>query len=182
MHGVDAVQVAPGRLTNGVEDIVPTMSCTGVHIRKEAEMAKGTVNKAILIGRLGADPELRYTPSGVAVVNFRIATDHGWKDDSGEWQDRTEWHNIVAWRDLAERCAEYLKKGQRVYIEGQIQTRSWEGQDGVRRYKTEIVARMMEMLEGRQSAPDQEAPMPEPEQMSAEEPIKEGEEEDDLPF
>ena len=145
-------------------------------------MAKGTVNKAILIGRLGADPELRYTSSGVAVVNFRIATDHGWKDDSGEWQDRAEWHNIVAWRDLAERCAEYLKKGQRVYIEGQLQTRSWEGQDGVKRYKTEIVARMMEMLEGRQHASEEEAPLPEPDETFTAGSDEEEDDDDVLPF
>ena len=145
-------------------------------------MAKGTVNKAILIGRLGADPELRYTSSGVAVVNFSIATDHGWKDDSGEWQDRTEWHNIVAWRDLAERCAEYLKKGQRVYIEGRLQTRSWEGQDGVKRYKTEIVARMMEMLEGRQSTSEEETPVPEPVQAFTAGPDEEEDDDDILPF
>lgn len=141
-------------------------------------MAKGTVNKAILIGRLGADPELRYTPSGVAVVNFNIATDQGWKDDSGEWQDRTEWHSIVAWRDLAERCAEYLKKGQRVYIEGRLQTRSWEGQDGVKRYKTEIVARTMEMLDSRSTVAQEETPAAEPQEAPAEETL----EEDDLPF
>ena len=182
MYEVDVGRVAPGRLPPDVESIVPIMSCTSVHIQKEAEMAKGTVNKAILIGRLGADPELKYTPSGVAVVNFSIATDHGWKDDSGEWQDRTEWHNIVAWRDLAERCAEYLKKGQRVYIEGQLQTRSWEGQDGVKRYKTEIVARMMEMLDGRQRPAEEEASIPEPNEVPAGGSGQEEEEEDDLPF
>ena len=141
-------------------------------------MAKGTVNKAILIGRLGADPELKYTPSGAAVVNFNIATDESWTDASGVKQERTEWHRIVAWRKLAEICGEYLKKGSRVYIEGQLQTRSWE-QDGVKRYTTEIVARNMQMLDskgtGGQPPVSQKPPSP-PE-------ATEGTEgEDDLPF
>ena len=141
-------------------------------------MSKGTVNKAILIGRLGADPELKYTPSGAAVVNFNIATDESWTDTSGVKQERTEWHRIVAWRKLAEICGEYLKKGSRVYIEGQLQTRSWEGQDGVKRYTTEIVARNMQMLDskatGGQSPTPQEAPPPSPSEKA--------EGEDDLPF
>ena len=141
-------------------------------------MAKGTVNKAILIGRLGADPELKYTPSGAAVVNFNIATDESWTDASGVKQERTEWHRIVAWRKLAEICGEYLKKGSRVYIEGQLQTRSWEGQDGVKRYTTEIVARNMQMLDtkatGGQPPTPQEPPPPSPSEKA--------EGEDDLPF
>ena len=150
-------------------------------------MAKGTVNKAILIGRLGADPELRYTPSGAAVVNFNIATDESWTDASGVKQERTEWHRIVAWRKLAEICGEYLKKGSRVYIEGQLQTRSWEGQDGVKRYTTEIVARNMQMLDTK-AAGEQPPILQEPETLSADthgvagasEGVVEGEE--DLPF
>ncbi len=141
-------------------------------------MAKGTVNKAILIGRLGADPELKYTPSGAAVVNFNIATDESWTDASGVKQERTEWHRIVAWRKLAEICGEYLKKGSRVYIEGQLQTRSWEGQDGVKRYTTEIVARNMQMLDtkatGGKAPTPQEPPPPSPSEKA--------EGEDDLPF
>ncbi|MCD6336581.1 MAG: single-stranded DNA-binding protein [Candidatus Latescibacteria bacterium] len=141
-------------------------------------MAKGTVNKVILIGRLGADPELKYTPSGAAVVNFNIATDESWTDASGVKQERTEWHRIVAWRKLAEICGEYLKKGSRVYIEGQLQTRSWEGQDGVKRYTTEIVARNMQMLDskatGGQPPTSQEPPPPSPSEKA--------EGEDDLPF
>ena len=141
-------------------------------------MAKGTVNKAILIGRLGADPELKYTPSGAAVVNFNIATDESWTDASGVKQERTEWHRIVAWRKLAEICGEYLKKGSRVYIEGQLQTRSWE-QDGVKRYTTEIVARNMQMLDskgtGGQPPASQKPPSP-PETTEG------AEGEDDLPF
>ena len=115
-------------------------------------MARGTVNKAILIGRLGADPELRHTTGGTPVANFNIATDEGWTDGSGEKQERTEWHSIVAWSRSAEMCSEYLSKGSRVYIEGRIQTRSWEGPDGVKKYKTEIVARHVEMLDTRQEA------------------------------
>ena len=138
-------------------------------------MAKGTVNKAILIGRLGADPELRYTPSGAAVVNFNIATDESWTDASGVKQERTEWHRIVAWRKLAEICGEYLKKGSRVYIEGKLQTRSWE-QDGVKRYTTEIVAREMQMLDAKAT----EAQPPTVEEPPPSSDVVEGEE--DLPF
>ena len=138
-------------------------------------MAKGTVNKAILIGRLGADPELKYTPSGAAVVNFNIATDETWTDASGVKQERTEWHRIVAWRKLAEICGEYLKKGSRVYIEGKLQTRSWE-QDGVKRYTTEIVARNMQMLDTKGA----EVQSPTVEEPPVASDVLEGEE--DLPF
>lgn len=108
------------------------------------------INKAILIGRLGSDPEVRYTPSGVAVANFNIATSEEWKDkDSGEKKERTEWHRIVAWSKLGEICGEYLSKGRQVYIEGRIQTRSWEDRDGNKRYTTEIVATDVQFLGGR---------------------------------
>ncbi len=111
------------------------------------------INKVILIGRLGSDPEVRYTPSGVAVANFSIATSEEWKDkDSGERKERTEWHRIVAWRRLGEICGEYLSKGKQVYIEGRIQTRDWEDKNGVKRYTTEIVASQMQMLGARDSA------------------------------
>jgi single-strand DNA-binding protein len=110
------------------------------------------INKAILIGRLGSDPEVRYTPSGVAVANFSIATSEEWKDkDSGEKRERTEWHRIVAWRKLGEICGEYLSKGRQVYIEGRIQTRDWEDKDGNKRYTTEIVATDVQFLGGRDS-------------------------------
>ena len=111
-------------------------------------MARG-VNKVILIGNSGADPELRYTPGGTAVSNFSIATNESWTDSSGERQERTEWHRIVVWGRLAEICNQYLRKGSKVYIEGKLQTRSWEGQDGVKRYTTEVVARDMQMLDSR---------------------------------
>ncbi len=111
-------------------------------------MARG-VNKVILIGNSGADPELRYTPGGTAVSNFSIATNESWTDSSGEKQERTEWHRIVVWGRLAEICNQYLRKGSKVYIEGKLQTRSWEGQDGLKRYTTEVVARDMQMLDTR---------------------------------
>ena len=105
------------------------------------------INKAIIIGRLGRDPEVRYTPSGVAVANFSVATSEDWKDkDSGEKKERTEWHRIVAFGKLGEICGQYLSKGKQVYIEGRIQTRDWEDQNGVKRYTTEIVANQMQML------------------------------------
>ncbi|MDE3058659.1 MAG: single-stranded DNA-binding protein [Bacteroidota bacterium] len=109
-------------------------------------MAK-SLNKVQLIGNLGADPEMRYTSSGIAVATFRIATSNSWKDQDGNTQERTDWHNIVAWRKLAEICGEWLKKGRRIYIEGKLQTRSYE-KDGVKKYITEVVADDMIMLDG----------------------------------
>jgi single-strand DNA-binding protein len=108
-----------------------------------------SVNKVILVGNLGADPELRYTNSGTAVANFRIATNERWNDKNGQQQERTEWHSIVAWGKLGEICGKFLKKGRSVYVEGRLQTRSWEDQSGNKRYTTEIVAQVMQMLGGR---------------------------------
>ena len=109
------------------------------------------INKVILVGRLGQDPEVRYTADGTAVANFSIATSDEWKDkESGEKKERTEWHRIVAWRRLGEICGEYLSKGRQVYVEGKLQTRSWE-KDGVKRYTTEIVATDVQFLGGRDS-------------------------------
>jgi len=108
------------------------------------------VNKVILIGNLGKDPELRYTPDGTPVANFSIATSDSWVDkQSGEKREKTEWHRIVAWRRLAEICSEYLTKGRQVFIEGKLQTRSWE-KDDVTRYTTEIIARDVQFLGRRQ--------------------------------
>ena len=107
-----------------------------------------SVNKVILVGNLGRDPEVRFMPNGDAVCNFSIATTDNWKDKSGMKQERTEWHNIVMYRKLAEIAGEYLKKGRPVYIEGSLQTRKWE-KDGVTRYSTEIIANQMQMLGGR---------------------------------
>jgi single-strand DNA-binding protein len=106
------------------------------------------VNKVILIGRLGADPEIRYTPSGAEVATFRIATSESWTNKSGEKEERTEWHRIVAWRGLAKICGEYLCKGKLVYVEGRLRTRSWEDRDGNKRTTTEIEASDMKMLGG----------------------------------
>ncbi len=108
-------------------------------------MAMG-VNKVILLGNLGSDPELRYTPSGVAVANFNLATNERWPDKEGNMQEKTEWHRIVCWRKLAEIAGEYLKKGSPVYLEGKLQTRNWEDQNGVKRFQTEIIANNMQML------------------------------------
>jgi single-strand DNA-binding protein len=108
-------------------------------------MATG-VNKVILIGNLGRDPEIRYTQSGSAVANFSIATTERWTNRDGEAQEKTEWHRIVAWGKLAEICGEYLKKGKQVYIEGSLQYREYEDRDGNTRYVTEIKARDMQML------------------------------------
>ena len=119
------------------------------------------LNKVILIGNLGADPEVRYTQSGTAVANFSLATTEKWKGQDGQMQEQTEWHKIVAFSRLGEICGEYLSKGSKVYIEGRIQTRSWEDKDGNKRYTTEIVAREMKMLDSRVS-PHEGPPPPEP--------------------
>ena len=109
-------------------------------------MAK-SVNKVILIGNLGKDPEVKYTPSGVPVAKFSLATNERYKDKSGEWQDRTEWHNIVAWQRTAEIVGEYVKKGSKLYIEGRLQTSSWEDkQSGEKKYRTEIVVSDLVLL------------------------------------
>ncbi len=107
------------------------------------------LNKAMIIGRLGADPEIRYTQEGTPVATFSIATTDKWKGKDGQQQEQTEWHRIVAWRRLAEICGEYLHKGSKVYVEGKIQTRKWQDQNGNDRYTTEIVAREMKMLDSR---------------------------------
>jgi single-strand DNA-binding protein len=107
------------------------------------------VNKVILVGRLGADPEVRFMQDGTQVTSFRIATDEQWKDKSGEKVQRTEWHRIVAFRKLAEICGNYLTKGKLVYLEGKLQTRSWEDKEGQKRFTTEIVASNMQMLDSR---------------------------------
>ena len=107
------------------------------------------INKAILIGRLGKDPEVRYTPDGTMVTNFNLATDEQWKDKNGEKVQKTEWHRIVTFGKLAEICGNYLVKGKLVFIEGRIQTRSWEDKEGVKRFTTEIVASDMKMLDSK---------------------------------
>jgi len=140
-------------------------------------MAK-SVNKVILIGNLGKDPEVKYTPQGTAVAKITLATNERFKDKSGQWQDRTEWHNVVLWQRLAEIAGEYLKKGGKVYIEGRLQTRSWEDkQTNQKKYMTEVVANDLVLLSGRAEGSgegysnraqgaaehfDQRAPEPEP--------------------
>ena len=115
-------------------------------------MARSGINKVILVGNLGQDPEIKYTAGGAAVTTLSIATSDSWKDkDSGMDQERTEWHRVVLWRRLAEIAGEYLKKGSKVYIEGQLQTRKWE-QEGQTRYTTEIIARDMQFLDSRGSS------------------------------
>ncbi len=115
-------------------------------------MAK-SVNKVILVGNLGKDPEVKYTPQGTAIARFSLATNERYKDKQGEWQDRTEWHNIVAWQRLAEIVGEYVKKGSKIYIEGRLTTNSWEDQKtGEKKYRTEIVANDLVLLSGRGDA------------------------------
>lgn len=145
-----------------------------------------SVNKAILIGNLGKDPELRYTPGGAAVVNFPIATNERWKDKNGQPQERTEWHNIVLWGRLAEIANDYLRKGSSVYIEGRLQTRSWEDRDGNKRYTTEVVGNRMQLL-GREAGVGERSTGEKPEEdfgprAAPEEGRGADQVEDDLPF
>jgi len=140
-----------------------------------------SLNKVMLIGNLGKDPELRYTTSGVAVATFSLATSESWKDQDGNMQERTEWHNIVAWRKLAEICGEWLKKGKKVYIEGRIQTRSYDDKNtGAKKYVTEVVADNMIMLDSKDSTQSQSARQPAA--VSTEEPSTPVAREEDLPF
>ena len=139
-------------------------------------MAGKSLNKVMLIGNLGKDPEVSYTASGIAVAKFSIATNERWKDNDGNFQERTEWHAIVAWRKLAEICGQYLKKGSKVYLEGKLQTRSWDDKNsGAKRYTTEVIADDMIMLDGR-GAPVEASGEP---ASTAESSVAE---KDDLPF
>ena len=140
-----------------------------------------SVNKVILIGNLGKDPELRYAPSGSAVTNFSLATSEQWKDQEGNPQERTSWHNIVMWGKLAEIAAEYLKKGRKVYIEGRLQYRDYEGKDGNKRYVTEIVASDLVMLGSRADGGSGQETGEKEEPLQGQPPtVSEGK--DDLPF
>ena len=139
-----------------------------------------SLNKVMLIGNLGKDPELRYTPSGVAVATFTVATNESWKDQDGNMQERTEWHNVVAWRKLAEVCGEWLKKGKKVYVEGRIQTRSYDDKNtGAKKYITEIVANSMIMLDSKDPG---EAGSYAPPEAPATNTIMDQTKESDLPF
>lgn len=141
------------------------------------------LNRAMIIGNLTRDPEIRTTPNGQTVANFGVATNHSWTDSSGQRQEKAEFHNIVAWGKLAEICSQYLGKGRKVYIEGRLQTRDWEGQDGTKRNRTEIVCENMIMLD---RAPAGGAPaMQHAAQPAAAAPSANGEEEirvEDIPF
>ena len=112
-------------------------------------LRKQMINKVILIGNLGADPEVRYAQNGTAVANFRLATTETWKSKEGVKEEKTEWHRVVAFARLGEICGEYLSKGSRVYVEGRLQTRKWEDKDGNTRFTTEIIAKEMKMLSAR---------------------------------
>jgi single-strand DNA-binding protein len=143
-------------------------------------MAK-SLNKVMLIGNLGKDPELRYTTSGVAVATFSLATNEQWKDQDGNAQERTEWHNIVAWKKLAEICGEWLKKGKKIYVEGRIQTRSYDDKNtGAKKYITEIVAENIIMLDGKGSSEGSAASTGASEAAAA--PAAAGRVNEDLPF
>jgi single-strand DNA-binding protein len=107
-----------------------------------------SVNKVILVGRLGQNPEIRYTPAGAAVANFSVATNETWMDKSGQKQERTEWHRIVVWGKTAENCGQYLAKGRQVYVEGRLQTRQWQDKDGQTKYSTEVQAQTVQFLGG----------------------------------
>ncbi|MEJ8568895.1 single-stranded DNA-binding protein [Elongatibacter sediminis] len=158
-------------------------------------MARG-INKVILVGNLGADPETRYTASGAAITNIRVATTEAWRDkQSGEQQERTEWHRIVFFNRLAEIAGEYLRKGSQVYIEGTLRTRKWQDQSGQDRYTTEVVANEMQMLGGRGGGGDnydqssqgggfrENRPQKQPaKQQVSESPADDGFAEDDIPF
>jgi len=141
-----------------------------------------SINKAILIGNLGRDPEVRYTTDGTAVASFSIATSENWTDKaSGEKKERTEWHRIVAWRRLGEICGEYLSKGRQVYVEGKLQTRSWE-KDGVTRYTTEIVASVVQFLGTREAGDGNQAFTDAPGPHTSMEPPYQDSSDDDIPF
>ena len=141
-------------------------------------MQKNSLNKVILIGNLGQDPEARFTPQGTAVTNLSIATNESWKDQSGETQDRTEWHRVVMYGRMAETAAEYMKKGQMVYVEGRLNTREWEDQNQIKRKTTEIRCDNFTML-GRRS----DAPSGQPQgAMSPSPSAPDSEVDDDLPF
>lgn len=121
-----------------------------------------SLNKCMIIGNLGKDPEMRYTPSGQAVTQFSVASNRNFRDPQGEWQSETEWFRVVVWAEQAERVAENLRKGHKVYVEGRIQTRQWEDQTGNKRYTTELIANRVQSLERRERGDDGPPPPGEP--------------------
>ncbi|RMH61669.1 MAG: single-stranded DNA-binding protein [Calditrichaeota bacterium] len=149
-------------------------------------MSRGTVNKVILLGRLGKDPEMRYAPSGMAIATFSLATNHRQKNKDGEWEEKTEWHNILAFNKTAEVAGEYLRKGKLVFVEGRLQTSSWEDDKGQKRYRTEIVVNDLQMVGSRG---DEQGGAPQASRPSQSKPAEEApaaadnaQDEDDLPF
>lgn len=136
------------------------------------------VNKVILVGNLGRDPEVRYTPNGQAVARFSVATTEKWRDPQGQLQERTEWHNVVVWGKQAEICGQYLAKGRQVYVEGRLQTRSYDDKDGVKRQVTEVIAQTVRFLGG---GPARAGAEPTPIVPPGEPPVP-AVEEDDVPF
>lgn len=147
-------------------------------------MSRGTVNKAIIIGRLGQDPDMRYSPGGTAIASFSVATNHRQKDAEGAWTDKTEWHNIVSFGKTAEFVGEYLKKGKLVYLEGRLQTSSWEDQQGQKKYKTEIIAQDLQLLgsKGDSESTYRDGDTVDDSKVSEKPATDEGHESDDLPF
>lgn len=155
---------------------------------KEESMAR-SLNKVMLIGNLGADPEIKYTPNGTAVANLRIATSDNRKNKEGEWEERTEWHRVVTYGRQAEVCKDYLKKGSKVYIEGRLETRSWEDQSGQKHYATDIVGNNLILLDakgqGQSAGPNDSSPSKKPQAGRSGSPVPPEnfpQEEDDLPF
>jgi len=152
-------------------------------------VASRGINKVILVGNVGQDPETRYMPNGNAVTNLSLATSETWKDkNTGEQQERTEWHRVTFYQRLAEIVAEYVKKGSKLYVEGRLQTRSWE-QDGVKKYATDIIANEMQMLDSRGSSGEsyspsqsQSAPPPRKETPTQQAPVDADSFDDDIPF
>lgn len=147
-------------------------------------MAKGTVNKVIIVGRLGKDPDMRYAPSGTAIASFSAATNHSTKDQDGNWTDQTEWHNVTTFGRQAEFVGEYLKKGRLVFVEGRLQTRNWEDQNGTKHYRTDIIANDIQLLGSRSDGESRtDNPAPEKKEEKPQESNPEpAQEEDDLPF
>ncbi len=147
-------------------------------------MSRGTINKVIIIGRLGKDPDMRYAPSGTAIASFSVATNHSVKDAEGSWNEQTEWHNIKTFGRQAEFVGEYLKKGRQVFLEGRLQTSSWEDQGGQKKYRTEIIASNVQFIGSKSDSDSTEAPPaketnePAPDDQVSAPPA----EEDDLPF
>ena len=152
-------------------------------------MSKGTVNKAIIVGRVGKDPEVRYTPGGTSVANISVATNYRAKDADGNWTDNTEWHTVVVFGQLADFAGNYVKRGRLVYVEGRLQTRNWEDQNSVKHYRTEIIANTLQLLGSRQDngaeASAETAPpaaTEAPADKVEEPPVDTPTDEDDLPF